>query len=362
MDFSAEVKVVNIATGAVEELGNHMTDSDGDIYKPKLEKNTDVPTAKGGKAVTYNFDIARRGTLDAADLRLALFVKPGSAGQTIKMICDGDNNEEPCFDAPTEGGYDFKAAGYTKGSGDLACNSSICNDAVISVGSFISRDKWTDWKGNQWSYTESSLTGKTQEVGEISDFSSYGIDDNGKVRPSVIAPGQGIFSGANNYDTAFFLEDQPGVPNEDKDLGNLVGSVELNGRKSWYHKDQGTSMSCPHTAGVITLWMQAKPTLTVNEILDVIKETSINDKYTTEPDKIPSGNKAQAGSGKIDCLAGLKKILGVTAIERIIADENQVSPSQLDGVDAPVYDLKGQQVPKSQKGLVIYKGHKYVNK
>ena len=50
-DFTAEVKVVNIATGAVEELGTHMTDSDGDIYKPKLEKNTNVPTAKGGQAL-----------------------------------------------------------------------------------------------------------------------------------------------------------------------------------------------------------------------------------------------------------------------------------------------------------------------
>ena len=109
--------------------------------------------------------------------------------------------------------------------------------------------------------------------------------------------------------------------------------------------------------------MQAKPTLTVNEILDVIRETSVNDQYTTSPELIPSGNTAQAGYGKIDCLAGLKKILGATAIERIIADEReQAAPAQLDGVDAPVYDLNGQQVPKSQKGLVIYKGHKFVNK
>ena len=109
--------------------------------------------------------------------------------------------------------------------------------------------------------------------------------------------------------------------------------------------------------------MQAKPTLTVNEILDVIRETSVNDQYTTSPELIPSGNTAQAGYGKIDCLAGLKKILGATAIERIITDEReQAAPAQLDGVDAPVYDLNGQQVPKSQKGLVIYKGHKFVNK
>ena len=200
-------------------------------------------------------------------------------------------------------------------------------------------------------------------IGEISDFSSYGIDDNGKVRPSVIAPGQGIISGSNHYDTGFFIEDYPGVPDESSDLGNLIGYVEMNGRKNWYHKDQGTSMSCPHAAGIIALWMQANPTLTVNEILDIIKETSFSDQFTTEPDKIPSGNTAQAGSGKIDCLAGLKKILGTTAVERMMADDcHKVAPAQMNNVDAPVYDAKGQQVPKSQKGFVIYKGHKYVNR
>lgn len=132
-DFSIEIKLVNIATGAVEEWEKQMTDSDGDVYRPKIEKNTDVPTAKGGKAVTYGFDVERRGTLDDPNLRLALFVKPGSAGQTIKMVCDGDNNDEPCFDAPTEGGYDFKTAGYTKGNGNLACNTSICNMACIFI-------------------------------------------------------------------------------------------------------------------------------------------------------------------------------------------------------------------------------------
>jgi subtilisin family serine protease len=362
-DFSVELKVVNITTGAVEELGTHVKDTNGDPYTLKIDKNTDVPTAKGGKAVTYEMSINPTAVLDDPNLRLALFVKPGSAGQTIKMNCDGDNNNEPCFDAPTESGYDFKAAGYTKGNGDLACNKAPCNDAVIGVGSYITRTKWTDWKGETYYYPESPLTGKERVVGQISDFSGYCIDDNGKARPSLVAPGQAIFSGANNYDTSYFIEGQPGVPNEERDLADLIGSVELNGHKSWYYKYQGTSMACPHAAGIVALWMQAKPSLTVKEILEVIKETSVNDKFTTDTDQIPSGNKVQAGYGKIDCLAGLKKILGSTAIARIIADENQqVPPAQLNVVDAPVYDLKGQQVPNSQKGLVIYKGHKYVNK
>ena len=354
-DFNIEAKVVNIATGAVEDVGTHLKDSYGDLYEVVFFKDKDVPTAKGGQAITYTLRFGLKPTFDDPNLRLAIVIKPGSAGQTIKMISNGDNNEEPCFDAPTGSGYDFRAAGYTKGNGILSCVATVCNDAVISVGSYITRTNWTDWKGNSHHFPASRLTGKEQELGEISDFSGYGVDDNGKVHPSLIAPGDAIISGANNYHTYFFEQDKPGVPCEGYNFDELIGSVELNGRKSWYYGAAGTSMSCPHAAGIVALWMQAKPTLTVKEILDVIRETSINDKYTTDPDKIPSGDKIQAGYGKIDCLAGLKKIVGATAIERIIVDE------QNDDVDAPVYDLKGRQVPKSQKGFIIYKGQKYVN-
>ncbi len=122
-------------------------------------------------------------------------------------------------------------------------------------------------------------------------------------------------------------------------------------------------MSCPHAAGVVTLWMQAKPTLTSKEIQEIMKVTSVNDEFTTNVAKIPSKNKVQAGFGKIDCLAGLKKILNITGIETIEAGgHREATPATMYRVDAPVYNMMGQRVDKSQKGLVIYKGRKYVNK
>ena len=122
-------------------------------------------------------------------------------------------------------------------------------------------------------------------------------------------------------------------------------------------------MSTPHTSGIVTLWMQAKPTLTSKEIQEVMKQTCVNDEFTTNVAMIPSHNKVQAGFGKIDCLAGLKKILNTTGIEAIEAGgHREATPSTMYSVDAPVYNMMGQRVNKSQKGLVIYKGRKYVNK
>jgi hypothetical protein len=61
--------------------------------------------------------------------------------------------------------------------------------------------------------------------------------------------------------------------------------------------------------------------------------------------------------------AGLKSIIGITGIETMEAGgHREATPATMYSVDAPVYNMMGQRVNKSQKGLVIYKGRKYVNK
>ena len=66
-----------------------------------------------------------------------------------------------------------------------------------------------------------------------------------------------------------------------------------------------------------------------------------------------------------------QQLESVEAFSYIEADEvhskinekaREATPSTMYSVDAPVYNMMGQRVDKSQKGLVIYKGRKYVNK
>ena len=374
-DFDLQLKVVNLVTGAVSDLDGEVLSPFGDKVDINLNKY-EAETRQGDKAVVYdllleNLPVAMKNS----ECRLILVAKAKTAGQTIKMLCEADNNAEPCFDAPNNPHeYNFAANGYTKGNGDIAANTMICDDAVISVGSYITKTNWKDYRGKDQKYNKSKLTEKEQVIGEISDFSSYGTDDNGKQYPTVIAPGQGIISSASNWDKEMFKidvtgqEDQPGVPDEsDKEkedaLTNLIAFVDKNNRRNWYELEQGTSMSCPHAAGIVALWMQADPTLTVNRIKEILKETSRNDEFTTNESKIPSGKKIQAGFGKIDCVAGLKKILNSTGIDTVeLGGQRQATPATMYSVDAPVYNMMGQQVGKNHKGLVIYKGKKYLNK
>ena len=358
-DFDIQLKVVNLNTGVVSEVGNHTQNAIGEPMKVNIYKGTRTLLA-GGTAVVYS--IALKGTgvvVDDANYRLALVVKAGHDGQTIKMTCDADENFEPCFDAPGS----LASAGFTKGNGDFAFGTSVCNDYVISAGSYVSRNRWVNYKDLIYWYSESKLTGKSPELGAISDFSSYGIDDNGKPHPTLIAPGQGLISGANNYDDTMFMKGAPGIVNVDKNLSTLCSNVEKNGRNNWYVLEQGTSMAAPVVTGIVALWLQAKPSLTVNDILGVMKKTCVNDDFTTNVALIPSGNKVQAGFGKIDCLAGLKDILGTTGIESISIDgHREATPATMYSVDAPVYNMMGQRVDKNTRGMVIYKGRVFVNK
>ena len=363
-NFSLELKLVNIKTGEMTALGSHVKKvSDGTTSYLTI-KADDTPLPSGGNAYCRYMFLNDNNSvkLDNSDYRLAIIAYPGNNSQMIKMVCAGDTYVEPCFDTPKiTGGYDFAANGYTKGSGDFAFSTTACSDAIISVGAYVSRNSWTNYEGDGYSYQPSQVTGEKPKIGEIADFSSYGVDDNGKPRPTVIAPGMGLISAANNWDKSHFVAGQPGQAKQGDAL--LISNTQKNGRNNWYYLTQGTSMSTPHTAGIVALWMQADPTLTINKILEIMKATCVNDDYTTNELLMPSGNKVQAGLGKMDCLAGLKKITGAAGIETVYAGgRREATPATMYSVDAPVYNMMGQRVAKAQKGLVIYKGKKYVNK
>ncbi len=86
----------------------------------------------------------------------------------------------------------------------------------------------------------------------------------------------------------------------------------------------GTSMSSPFVAGVVALWLQADPTLTVDEVKQIMKETAVNDKFTAV-------DPHRWGYGKIDALAGIKKILGISGIADVAVDGGDLLISQIDG-------------------------------
>lgn len=63
-------------------------------------------------------------------------------------------------------------------------------------------------------------------------------------------------------------------------------------------------MATPVVSGSIALWLQADPTLTYADVLDIIKSTAKKDEAVTG-----TASPVQWGAGKFDAYLGLKEVL-----------------------------------------------------
>ncbi len=207
---------------------------------------------------------------------------------------------------------------------------------IISVGATTYRDSILNVKGEWHSYW-------LGEHGRRVQFSSVGPTMDGRVKPDVMAPGNNIVS---SY-SSFFREHYP----TSGDFDWEVKSYEFKGRTYSWTSNSGTSSSCPAVAGAIALWLQAKPDLTPEDVLNIIRQTS------RHPDPSLTYPNNEYGYGEIDVYRGLQYILGVDRIEAISPAHTQAQVTLHDGqlrlslaeaADAPLrlrlFSLSGRMV------------------
>ena len=112
----------------------------------------------------------------------------------------------------------------------------------------------------------------------------------------------------------------------------------------------GTSMSSPQVAGILALWLQVNPNLSVSDVREVFESTSIQDSYVT------GGPAKKWGYGKIDALAGIKQVIA-SGVDNVKADDDNVAiyPNPCDGnfevfapgeqsVEVGIYSVSGMLV------------------
>jgi minor extracellular serine protease Vpr len=140
--------------------------------------------------------------------------------------------------------------------------------------------------------------------GNISAFSSKGPTVDERVKPDICAPGQIVRSSVNSYDPS---------------PGNLVETVEFNGRTYGFANYSGTSMSGPAVTGIVALMLQAYPTLSAQKAKEIIKATARLDFRTGDIDE---NGSLTWGWGKINALAALLMTEIVSSNQEIILQSN----------------------------------------
>jgi len=183
---------------------------------------------------------------------------------------------------------------------------------VIAVGSCASRNQAPVLPDGSYSWAFT--------VGSVSDWSSYATATPFcRALPDICAPGQQLVSAMS---TDYYNQ-----------LSNpWINAETIVGDKHYYwFADQGTSMSSPLAAGIIALWLEANPALTVQEIKSIAAKTARTD--------LVGYPSAQWGPGCINAAAGIQEALNISSsVTDIDADHKS------DSVSA-IYTLTGIRLP-----------------
>ena len=330
--FTCDLKVVDKNTGTVYTL------AEKPIYK-YVDSTTETPYTSASSFIIsaivngkHKIEVKKSEKLffKETGLTLALFIN-GTEGQTINMICKDKYNNF------SNGGL----AGFTDGSSVLSMNNMVCNDAVISVGAYVSRPSWTSITGRTIHYINPWL----KIENGIAVFSSYGTDDRGINRPDILAPGAAMLSAYNGYDINFFTEREPNASSDYASL--MTDCITKNETKYYYGDMEGTSMAAPTMTGIIALWLQQDPTLSVTDIRRLLRITADNDEYTTNTENIPSGSLVQAGMGKANALKGMKRLALTAPTEVALGNTTDNSET--------ITTYNGTEVNATLSGRTFYK-------
>jgi subtilisin family serine protease len=191
---------------------------------------------------------------------------------------------------------DFPGIVELPGNSNSTIGTPASAQKIISVGSYVTTNSWTniDNQPQQWTNPDPTRQTETQvvpQIGQKSYFSSVGPTRDGRVAPDISAPGELVFSPLSSH-----LTEGQGYERY----------LVLQGGK--YVASQGTSMASPHVAGVVALMLEINPELTYEEVLDILRETARTDSFTGS---VPNN---RFGMGKVDAYEAVKKTIEMYGI------------------------------------------------
>lgn len=164
-------------------------------------------------------------------------------------------------------------------------------------------------------WTISVAAGEKQGLGTPADFSSRGenngtgtdvagqpADENAppNLRPDIIAPGVDIKSARMRG---------VGLTNTIGAVPIFVGANDLTtippAFLPYYTTSQGTSFACPHVSGVVALMLEARSTLTPDEVVTILRQTATPMPY----------EERVVGAGYVDVHNSVRTVLGLSMVD-----------------------------------------------
>jgi subtilisin family serine protease len=226
-----------------------------------------------------------------------------------------------------------------KGNAKYTICDWVSSDRILCIGASVSKEGYKNTKGQNLKLNQ----GKS---GFRAEFSSIGPTMDKRVKPDIAAPGSVLVSSVNSFDKNY-------TPNTSS--ADMVTRLNFNGGTYTYSAYQGTSMSSPVVTGSVALLLEAKPDLTPEEVIDLLKSTAIRDTCTS--DTLPD---YYWGYGKLNLIKAMGKLLGINSAEN--EDEisqNLIYPNPVNNLDKinfgfssvdfaeySLYDISGNELER----------------
>lgn len=192
------------------------------------------------------------------------------------------------------GGYftNNSRSGWQTGNSSSTCGEiGGTGKRIISVGAYISKDRFTTMNGNTYTFPTA------KPINGIAGFSSKGPTLDGRIKPDITAPGMALSSSVSSLTRDFEKSEATASSNK--------------GMKIYYYgMMSGTSMASPFVAGTLALWLEANPGLTPEDVRTILQKTAINDNYTG---KVSEKGSNIWGYGKIDAYNGLLSAIDIAS-------------------------------------------------
>jgi len=213
---------------------------------------------------------------------------PGNGTYYVKVANNSASGQD--FHLYYDSSYNNSGAGWVAfNSPDpfYTIGSPAHADCCIAIGAYTTRGSWYDYTNTYQSYG--------LPADQIASFSSRGprVDGGGGSKPSIVAPGCHILS-CRDIDAYPWADRNSLYIDNDAPNQNNASYNDGNGPADYYQM-QGTSMACPHAAGVAALILEANPGFSPAQVRSVLELTAM--------DKGPTGQDDTYGYGLIDAMS-----------------------------------------------------------
>jgi len=156
-------------------------------------------------------------------------------------------------------------------------------NATLTAGAYVTRTTWTDDRNNPRRNWETLY--------DAASFTSRGPRIDGRVKPDISTPGVEICAPLHNRQLPGWIFDR------------VLCRDSIKGAWNYYGVLSGTSMASPHAAGIAALMLEIDPTLTTQQLRDIMRSTTqAADSFTGS---LPNG---RFGYGKADAYAALQAV------------------------------------------------------